>query len=320
MTTKDIEELATNAVRKSILTSGSLSPYITDNDKGPSWDGFVYVYSSAEKTKKDFLGRIPVQVKGTESEDLSRDKITFSVETDDLHSYIRDGGVIFFVTCIAQGGLADRIYFAELTVDRLRALLDACPAGQQTKRIALTPFPIDAAEKVRVFRDFCQHYRKPASALLFPGTPTLPSYWQGPGGILSEDRLLDALAEPGVHILDLHYGNQVPQLVRKLHEERCCDAAAVPFDELTDQLVGSIRVHGDTEAMLLRHFSGLAPILFFRDLDLLAGRPATEKMIVLLAEQLAEAHSVILSGSYLQKNLPSLRKAFPDADYYEICQ
>lgn len=46
MNTRDIEELATNAVKKSILTSKLLSANIYENDKNPLWDGEVYIYKS----------------------------------------------------------------------------------------------------------------------------------------------------------------------------------------------------------------------------------------------------------------------------------
>lgn len=115
MIPKDIEELATNAVKKSILTSKFLSQYISENDKEPSWDGFVYIYSREEKTKKDLYGRVPVQVKGKYWEDLSKDQIVYSIEIADLKSYLTDGGVLFFVTYIADGGNKERIYYAQLT-------------------------------------------------------------------------------------------------------------------------------------------------------------------------------------------------------------
>lgn len=43
MTTKQIEEVATNAVKNVFNYTDKLSSYISDNDKEPSWDGFVYI-------------------------------------------------------------------------------------------------------------------------------------------------------------------------------------------------------------------------------------------------------------------------------------
>lgn len=159
MIPKDIEELATNAVKKSILTSIFLSQYISENDKEPSWDGFVYIYSREEKTKADFYGKVPVQVKGKYCEDLSRDQIKHSVEISDLNSYLKDGGVLFFVTYIADGGNKERIYYAPLTAAYIQELLAVCKKTQIKKQIVLAPFPMDPTQKTEVFRRFYREYR-----------------------------------------------------------------------------------------------------------------------------------------------------------------
>ena len=44
--------------------SDFLDQFITDNDKEPSWDGFVYIYGERSKEKSKLKGRMPVQVKG----------------------------------------------------------------------------------------------------------------------------------------------------------------------------------------------------------------------------------------------------------------
>lgn len=159
MIPKDIEELAINAVKKSILTSRFLSQYISENDKEPSWDGFVYIYNREEKTKADFYGRVPIQVKGKYCEDLSRDQIKHSVEISDMNSYLKDGGVLFFVTYIADGGNKEKIYYAPLTVAYIQQLLAASQPVQIKKQITLTPFPTDPAGRTEVFRRFFGEYR-----------------------------------------------------------------------------------------------------------------------------------------------------------------
>ena len=51
MDRKAIETLSVNAVRDSVVVSDFLDQFIADNDKEPTWDGFVYIYS--DKSKKD---------------------------------------------------------------------------------------------------------------------------------------------------------------------------------------------------------------------------------------------------------------------------
>ena len=63
MTTKQIEEIAVQTVGLYFSKSQAISPYISNNDKEPCWDGNLYVYSNPDKTNASLYGRIPVQVK-----------------------------------------------------------------------------------------------------------------------------------------------------------------------------------------------------------------------------------------------------------------
>ena len=78
MDSKQIETFAVNAVRESIALSGYLDQYISDNDKEPSWDGFVYIYNDPIKTKANLIGRVPVQVKGKEVKAESKKNTTLN--------------------------------------------------------------------------------------------------------------------------------------------------------------------------------------------------------------------------------------------------
>lgn len=77
MNKKAVETISVNAVRDSIVCSDFLDQYIPDNDKEPSWDGSVYIYTDKSKTKDKLKGRIPVQVKGTEKMILVKKKYPF---------------------------------------------------------------------------------------------------------------------------------------------------------------------------------------------------------------------------------------------------
>ncbi|MCD7772063.1 MAG: DUF4365 domain-containing protein [Oscillospiraceae bacterium] len=120
-----IENFAISAVKDSILMSEYLNPYISDNDKEPSWDGHIYIYDKKGKKKEDLIGRVPVQVKGTLKDDLSKDKISYPMEVADLRNYLRDGGVILFVVYInySDESIHRKIYYFELTPINLRMLI-----------------------------------------------------------------------------------------------------------------------------------------------------------------------------------------------------
>ena len=326
MGSKATEELATGAVKKSILLCRLLAPYISENDKGPSWDGFVYLYNSEKQTKKDYLGRVPVQVKGTFRADISRDVISHDVETDDLRSYARDGGVIYFIVGLAERGSRERIYYAPLTRQKIQELLDRCAPDQQRKSVSFTPFPMGEDEITAVFRAFEIQYRTqplPLSAVHPQGFSSLhlDSYWNGRDGVISEDRLLPVLERRGIHILDLHYGNQLPQIIRRLREICGRDVCDLHFDDLVHEIVCSIRRHpGEGDKHLKRFLDGCGDILVFRDLDFLQGRSSTMALVAELVTDLSASHPVVLSGNLLAEQIPDFLDMVRENEYFQICR
>ena len=158
MDTTTIEQLATMAVSKRIMKSPCLSPKIEQNDREPSWDGHVYMYSGKTPvfTKRNFRGRIPVQVKGTECDDLSRDTIKYDAEVSDLKNYAIDGGVLYFVVYIADDGEKEKVYYAELTRKILDRILQGCRENQEHKRITLKTFPLDGDSVTAIFSGFLE--------------------------------------------------------------------------------------------------------------------------------------------------------------------
>lgn len=162
MDRKSIETLSVNAIRDSVVVSDFLDQYIADNDKEPSWDGFVYIYSDKSKKKEKLKGRIPVQIKGTENDDFSKEEISFPVSTADLNNYLYDGGAVFFVVYIGHNGLARQIYYAELPPIKLRIYL-ADVKEQKSKSIKLKKFPTDPNEKAMIFFQCLENCQKQAS-------------------------------------------------------------------------------------------------------------------------------------------------------------
>lgn len=157
-----IETLSINAVKNTIVMCEYLSQFIADNDKEPTWDGAVYIYDDKVHTKDNLKGRMPVQVKGKECDDFSKEKISFSMSTIDLRNYLYDGGCILFVVYIGNGGLTNKIYYSELTPIKLRRLL--YEAGEQCNKVVhLKPFPFDNNKKATIFLNCLQNCQKQAS-------------------------------------------------------------------------------------------------------------------------------------------------------------
>ncbi len=163
MDRKAIETLSIDAVRNSIVRSDFLDQCIKDNDKEPSWDGFVYIYSDKSKKKDKLIGRMPVQVKGTKNNDFSKSEITFPVKTSDLKNYLYDGGIVFFVVYVGSSGLANKIYYAELPPIKLRLILTVTKEKNIKKNITLNEFTDDGNEKATIFLNCWKNCQKQSS-------------------------------------------------------------------------------------------------------------------------------------------------------------
>ena len=158
MTNQDIEKIGTSAVRLALIKSKYLEPYIPDDNTVPSWDGTVYIYNKQTKTKKNFLGKVDVQVKGTEQNDFSLTQIKYDASVDDLKAYASDGGTIFFVVYV-NSECQTKIYYNTLTPVKLYELLKNCD-NQEDKRITLDELPNENREVANIFFHFYDCCRK----------------------------------------------------------------------------------------------------------------------------------------------------------------
>ena len=158
MDQKAIETKAVNAVRDIIVDSDYLDQFIADNDKEPSFDGFVYAYSKPGKKKNDLIGRIPVQIKGTAQMKKTSDApyINSSVLTSDLKNYMNDGGVMYFVVHMSADGRNKAIFYESLLPIKLMKLLKQ--AGEQSSiTLKFKPFPHDVPLMRGIFNSFLEH-------------------------------------------------------------------------------------------------------------------------------------------------------------------
>ena len=66
MNSRQIEQIAVGAVKDIFLKNGLFNPCISENDREPIWDGFIYLQSKNQTTI-----RIAVQVKGKNNKNTS---------------------------------------------------------------------------------------------------------------------------------------------------------------------------------------------------------------------------------------------------------
>lgn len=163
MDNKAIETFAINAVKDSIVSTEILDQFIADNDKEPSWDGFIYVYNGKNHCKDNLSGRVPVQVKGKLVDNLSKKKISYPVDISDLVNYRNDVGAIFFVVYLnKKNPLNRKIYYEELTPVKIVNYLKQTN-GQKKKNIQLYEFPNEKELKSIIVANFLFHSKRQAS-------------------------------------------------------------------------------------------------------------------------------------------------------------
>lgn len=158
----DLEKIATASVKTSISITDELSSFINEGDKEPSWDGNIYIYANKDK-RKESIKKVPVQVKGKQSDDFSLDTIKYPVTVVDLENYLNDGGVVFFVVYISKDGRNTKIYYCCLLPVKIRNILDRNIKKNKKLSIEFDSFPEDNERKVSLFLNFYDHMKKQTS-------------------------------------------------------------------------------------------------------------------------------------------------------------
>lgn len=159
LTSEKMEALSVGTVAESIALTDFLQPKINENDREISWDGFIYIFKDKSCSKDKLKGRLAVQVKSKECNNLSKNEITYPMETADLRNYLTDGGIILFVVYLANGGARKKIYYSELTPVKLRMILKQAK-NQKTKSIKLSAFPTNKETKATIVFNCFENCRK----------------------------------------------------------------------------------------------------------------------------------------------------------------
>lgn len=151
----NIEKIATAAVTGYISKSNSLSPFISEGDKEPFWDGNIYIYNNETIDNNNYINRVPVQVKGkTTKKRIEKERYKYHIDIIDLKSY-EARGVLYFVVYIDNDCKA-HIYYSLLTPVTIRRILlrYGNQAGRNIEFIKL-PDLVQFAEIILNFAEDC---------------------------------------------------------------------------------------------------------------------------------------------------------------------
>lgn len=152
-----IESRAVSFLKLALMTTERLKPNITENDKTPSYDGQVLVYTTRSMENKYLHGIVNVQVKGHSNNDFISAEISESVDVVKLYNYLRCGGVIYFVVRMNNG--EGRIYYKILLPVDLDKLITEAGVSK-TKTIKVSPIPQDDPEKLyEIFINYLYHHK-----------------------------------------------------------------------------------------------------------------------------------------------------------------
>lgn len=148
----DKEKIGLLSVEKILARSDFLKADIKRNDKTPSWDGEIFVYSKPGYKKSDLLGKVPIQIKYSSRE--TKRSTYFPVDVSDLKNYKKDGGAIFFLIKPVKKYNDEGIYYTSLlTVDLLKNLENVRDT-QKTKNVHFRKFPDNTDEVNGIFTNF----------------------------------------------------------------------------------------------------------------------------------------------------------------------
>lgn len=136
--TTNIEAKALNEFRRYLEDSTVVQPFINDNDKEPSWDGFLYVYSDGIKDKSHYNCRVPIQVKGHEV-DYFKDSYKEKIDVNDLKAYLTDP--VVYVVCLIKKNSKERcLLYRNLLPETIKNILKGKDKLSSVS-VLMKPFP-----------------------------------------------------------------------------------------------------------------------------------------------------------------------------------
>ena len=153
MNNNAIEELACSAVKELLFEIPRVQPFINSNDKGPSWDGNIYISESDNGSKKN-LSKIPVQIKGHMKEAREKLCISHQIDVVDLENYYHSYGCLFFVVYISPSDNAKKtVFYQSLLPYDLRMLLQN-KGKKKSLSVKFKQFPKDKTKRWNILLNF----------------------------------------------------------------------------------------------------------------------------------------------------------------------
>jgi hypothetical protein len=140
----DVEALAVSEIHRLVARCPHLKAYISMNDKTPFTDGHIDLYDGLGRTKADWQGRVPVQVKGR-TRQPGDGAPTHPLTRTDLLAYARDSGVLYFYVVVEGSRGECTPYYKLLSPFAIDSILRDLPESQAQVSVQMNPVPDDVA-------------------------------------------------------------------------------------------------------------------------------------------------------------------------------
>jgi len=150
----NIEGQGVTFLENFLYSSELLEPHLLKNDKTMSWDGTIFVFDH-KKSKENFFGKVPVQVKSTKVTKFSLDLYSKNFSTTDLNNYFQDGGILIFVIQIDNENNS-KIYYSSLLPADLKPIL--AELNQSNKKSRSIKFEYLPNENVTQIESICKNF------------------------------------------------------------------------------------------------------------------------------------------------------------------
>lgn len=162
MNSNKIEKISLRTIENLIESNEYLAAYLDENDKTPSWDGSIFIYTDVSLSKDFLFGKLSVQVKGKLMKSNFPDSIKYNVEVSDLKNYLNDGGVFYFVVGIIakENEHITKIYYKMLLPIDLNNILDEQTKKQKTKTITFEQFSMNKKDIKNIFTYFINEKKR----------------------------------------------------------------------------------------------------------------------------------------------------------------
>jgi len=159
------------ALESYLASSNILQPHLLKNDRTISWDGHIFIYNQIIR-KKNFLGKVPVQVKSTKVTEFSGKGCTDNFSKDDLENYFRDGGVIIFVVEIDEMNNSEFFVVSLLPSDLKGIINEINKRNEDSESLTFEHLPKENILKIEsVCKNFIINRNKQMSIKDLPAIP-----------------------------------------------------------------------------------------------------------------------------------------------------